>query len=110
DRFTYHSTGYVGSMHDSGDYKNNYLYQRPEDYFIGKEYLLADAAYALTTTVIPRFTNAVGEGLTFNILHGSARVKVEHAFGMLKLKFQSLSNLSIKIISQRDIDHASIGS
>lgn len=106
-RIIYLSTGYVGSMHDSHAYKETNLYKRPGDFFQWKEYLLADAAYSLTETVIPRYKNASGDELRFNQIHGSARVKVEHSFGMLKLKFQSLKSLPIRIDKRSDIQKAS---
>jgi len=77
--FTYFSADYVGSMHDSQAYKNIDLYHNVAQYFQGEDYLLADAAYVLSTTLIPRYSNAIGDQLEFNTLHGSARVKIEHA-------------------------------
>ncbi|KAG0289140.1 hypothetical protein BGZ97_006564 [Linnemannia gamsii] len=39
-------------------------------------------------------------------MHGSARASIENAFGMLKLKFQSLQNLPVQINSEADMDRA----
>lgn len=106
-RFTFVRTGYVGKMHDSAAYKATPLFMEPILFFHLNEYLLADAAYALTPTVIPRYKNADGDEASFNIYHGSARVVIEHAFGMLKLKFQSLQNIPVKIRSRSDAWKAS---
>ncbi|KAF9368963.1 hypothetical protein CPB97_004039 [Podila verticillata] len=59
--FIYFSTGYVGSMHDSQAYKNTELFLSKDEYFQGMDYLLADAAYALSPTVIPRYKNATDD-------------------------------------------------
>lgn len=40
-------------MHDSLAYKQSALYTDEATHFQGNEYLLADAAYALTKTVMP---------------------------------------------------------
>lgn len=106
-RFTFVSTGYIGSMHDAYAYKKTDLYSQPDDFFQGREYILGDAAYMVTRTVIPRYKNAQGYQARFNTLHGRARVVIEHAFGMLKLKFQSLQNLPVKINRRSDIGKAS---
>lgn len=78
-RFTFISTSYAGSMHDSVAYRNTSLYKEKEEYFKGKEYLLGDAGYALIPTVIARYRQAAGgsENAKFNSLHGKTRVKIE---------------------------------
>ncbi|KAG0368071.1 hypothetical protein BGZ54_002746, partial [Gamsiella multidivaricata] len=60
-------------------------------------------------TVIPRHkgTNNTQDELTFNLLHGSTRVKIEHAFGWLKLRWQSLQNLPVKVVKKKHIAKAS---
>lgn len=102
--FTYFSTGYIGSMHDSVAYKNTDLHMDQEAYFQGRQRLMADAAYGISPTIMPRYKNATGDQLTFNYLHGSARSKIENAFGMLKMKFQSLQNLPVPVKNAEDID------
>lgn len=108
-RFTFVSTGYVGSMNDSLAYRATRLHKDRDEFFQGKEYLLADAGYSITSTVIPRYkgTDITPQEHRFNGLHGSARVKIEHAFGWLKLKWQSLQNLPVKIDKKRHIGRAS---
>ncbi|GJJ74603.1 nuclease HARBI1 [Entomortierella parvispora] len=106
-RFTFVSTGYVGSMHDALAYKKCSLYTSADDFFRGRQYIIGDAAYMVSKTVIPRYRIPRGYQQRFNTLHGQARVIIEHAFGMLKLKFQSLQNLPIKITRRSDIAKAS---
>ncbi|KAF9543272.1 hypothetical protein EC957_000998, partial [Mortierella hygrophila] len=72
------------------------------------DYLLADAAYTLSETVPPRYRNGLNNAddpaqATFNIIHGSARVVIKNAFGVLKFKFQSLQNLPA-VNHLRDMD------
>lgn len=75
-RFTYASTGYIGSVHDSTAFKNPSLHRDKDRFFQGKEYLflLADAAYALRLTDISRYKNSTGDQLWFNHIHGVAPV------------------------------------
>ncbi|KAF9118419.1 hypothetical protein BG015_006620, partial [Linnemannia schmuckeri] len=42
----------------------------------------------------------------FNVAHASARVKIEHAFGLLKGKFKSLKELRVDIDTQKDMTDA----
>lgn len=108
-RFIYVSTGYIGSMNDSQAYSMTQLSTKKEDFFQGLEFILGDAGYANTPTVITRFKGNDAndpQRAAFNNIHGSARVKIEHAFGWLKLKWQSLQNLPIKIASVEDMYRA----
>ncbi|KAF9180864.1 hypothetical protein BGZ51_005828 [Haplosporangium sp. Z 767] len=79
----YFPSGNVGSVHDALVYKRAHLYTRKENFFQGQEYLLADAAYALTPTVILRFKDAADDEAKFNNYHSIAQVKIGHAFKML---------------------------
>ncbi|KAF9186985.1 hypothetical protein BGZ51_001612 [Haplosporangium sp. Z 767] len=106
-RFTYVSTSYVGLVYDSSAYKNSRHYKDKDQFFQRKRYLLTDAAYALTSSVILLYKNVTGDQERFNKFHGVTRVKIEHAFGMLKLKLQSLQNLLTSIGKSRDIGKVS---
>ncbi|KAF9544984.1 hypothetical protein EC957_011481 [Mortierella hygrophila] len=103
------SYGYVGSMNDSLACRATWLHKDRDELFQGKEDLLADAGYSIATTVIPRYKriDITAQEHRSNGLHGSARVKIEHAFGWLKLKRQSLQNLPVKIDKKRHINRAS---
>jgi len=96
-------------MNDSLAYRATRLHKDRDECFQGKEYLLADAGYSIASTVIPRYkgNDITAQEHRFNGLHGSARVKIEYAFGWLKLKWQSLKNLPAKIDKKRHIDRAS---
>lgn len=53
--FTSFATRYVGSMHDSLASRMCGLNRHEDDYFQEHDYLLADAAYTSTETVLPRY-------------------------------------------------------
>ncbi|KAG0313147.1 hypothetical protein BGZ97_010484 [Linnemannia gamsii] len=95
-------------MHNSTAYKRIYLYQDeatfPRQLFQGHEYLLADAAYSLSETVMPRYRNGTSGQVRFNSLLGSIRATIENAFGMLQLKFQSLQNHPVQVHCRSVLD------
>ncbi|KAF9178513.1 hypothetical protein BGZ51_007703 [Haplosporangium sp. Z 767] len=57
--FAYFGTGYLGRRHDSAAHKATEFATHPEVYFTGNEYILADAPYALSQRVIPRYKETV---------------------------------------------------
>lgn len=88
-RITKVISGYPGCVHDNVIYKESSLYEDPDKYFDGKEYLLADSAYACSKTVIPAFKALPGRQMSdtdafFNEKLSSARVAIEHCNGLLK--------------------------
>lgn len=106
--FIYFSTGYVGSIHDSAVYKDGKLFTEAHRYFQGEDYLLGDAAYALSTTLMTRYkgNNLIRDQNDFNKVHASARTKIEHGFGILKSQFRSLTNLRMNIDTNKGIRRA----
>lgn len=107
-RFIHFSTGYLGTQYDSSAYKATTLYTDQGRYFSGEDYLLADAAYALSSTVIPRFKGIVlpANKAKFNGQHARARAKIEHAFGMLKGKWAGLQRLRTHLLGMKHIQLA----
>ncbi|KAF9082603.1 hypothetical protein BGX27_004446, partial [Mortierella sp. AM989] len=77
---------YPGRMHDSAAYKTSKLYLNPENYFEGSEFILSDAAFAVSHILMPRYRGVREDRVEdkdkrrFNRHLGTARVKVEHAF------------------------------
>lgn len=111
--FTSFLTGYPSTYHDSTAYKTSRLYNYPSRYFEGFEYLLADAAYGTSETVMTRFKGKEPEAKTpgadaFNVEHASARIIVEHGFGILKMKWRGVRTLRYTIASQSDIGRVSM--
>lgn len=95
-------TGYSGSTHDSKMLKNCSLYKEPSQFFSGQEWIAGDSAYPLSNTIItPYRSNAQHldaiKRKQFNLQHSKFRVRVEHCFGILKGRFNSLKELRMRI-------------
>ena len=101
--------GYPASVHDSRCVSYSELVRDPLKFFSGNEYILADSAYSLSDTIITSFKQPLA-GMapysTFNYMHSSARVLVEHCIGRLKSRFQSLRGLRIQILDREDHERA----
>lgn len=91
-------------MHSSLAYKSTVLYAKRRTKFADNDYLLANAAYALSLTVIPQIKGAKSTAVEarFSILHRSACLKIENAFGWLKMKRQLFMSLPVKEITMED--------
>ncbi|KAF9913815.1 hypothetical protein FBU30_003024, partial [Linnemannia zychae] len=102
--FTFFFTGYVGSCHDSSAYKSSALFTQKDRYFSRNEYMLGDAAYGLSSTLLTGYRKHGGDRShdqnTFNALHSSVRVVIEHAFGLLKGRFACLKYLQVDIANE----------
>jgi DDE superfamily endonuclease len=92
------------TMHDSEVLNQSLFYKLPEETFFDDPsgYILGDSAYRLTNRVIKPFTapqlrrdDAHGTRKSFNKKLSSARVKVEHTFGLMKCRFPALANLHL---------------
>ena len=94
--------GYPGSVHDSRIYNNCSLSLDSSRYFDGAQWIADDSAYKLTPTVIvPYRKNAnVGSNAQRNVFNSTIskyRVRIEHCFGRLKDRFNSLKELRISL-------------
>lgn len=99
-RFIHASMGYTASTHDSTAFKNSGIYKNQTFFFQPEEYLLADKGYALERHIIVSFKEPLSRLPTnsdFNYQLSIPRVKIEHAFGMLKARFPTLFNLPLRI-------------
>ena len=94
-----------GAVHDSRVLNESDFYAHPRNYFQDeKGYILGDSAYRLTNRVIKPFSkkealdpNDRKTKFRFNSALSSARVKVEHTFGILKMRFPILRHLRMKL-------------
>jgi hypothetical protein len=106
-RFTYVACQYTCACADSMAFKATKLYQRPGNYLMDDDYLLADKAYELTSRCITPYKSPLadqreGGYRTFNRELASMRIKIEHAFGMLKARLPILRQLPVKIAGPED--------
>jgi hypothetical protein len=99
-RILYQHIGHVGSAHDSTIFRDTNLYQHPELFFHHESaYLIGDSAYRLTNYLVKPFTHPqliedeTGQRRQFNKRLSSARVSVEHAFGIMKGRFPILRRI-----------------
>lgn len=89
--------GEPGSLHDSRVLRKSKIYRKaqedPSVYFFNNTFLLGDTAYPSLDWLVPPFRdNGMLSSVErrFNVLHSSARVIVEHVFGLLKGRFRRL--------------------
>ena len=70
--------------------------------FSGSEWLAGDSAYKLTPSLITPFKGNATEGTLlqrniFNRTFSQYRIRIEHCFGLLKERFNSLKELKMQI-------------
>ncbi|KAI8117724.1 putative nuclease HARBI1 [Lucilia cuprina] len=85
--------GYPGSSHDSWIYQNSTIFNKINSY-CGENYLLGDSAYPCSKHLITPYRD--NGHLTINIKLSSARVSIEHTFGILKQRFRQLYYCKLK--------------
>ena len=77
-------------------------------YFDPEEYILADKAYALERHIITPYKEPASRqpnNATFNKQFAKTRVKIEHAFGVLKARWPTLRNIPVRIGENREQGH-----
>lgn len=96
--------GHIASTHDSTAFKASSLYRDRQKLLNDSEYLLADKAYQLDKHLITPFKQPYphhSQYSTFNKAHSRQRIRIEHAFGVLKSRWASLKGgLPIRIRSR----------
>lgn len=101
-----YSVGAVGSTHDSEAFQDTRVFKNPRLLRPG-EWIWGDSAYyPVRPWCIPPFKTPTNGELTrqqkqFNYLLSSVRVSVEHAFGLLKGRWQSLKEIRIQVSDER---------
>lgn len=99
-RFIWVSMSHTASAHDSTVFKSSPLYRDIQRFFTQDEYVLADKAYALERHVITPYKDPIAKRPThsaFNYALSTPRVRIEHAFGILKARWPSLSDIPLRI-------------
>ncbi|XP_065356325.1 uncharacterized protein LOC135950720 [Calliphora vicina] len=103
--------GYPGSVHDARIYNNCELSVNSKKFLTGAEWLVGDSAYKLTGTVVTPFrANSselnLKERTNFNKTLSRYRIRIEHCFGLMKERFNSLKELKIQIKNKSSVKHA----
>lgn len=111
-RIRYLETGFFGSSHDMRVLNESDFGQNPTKYCIGNEYILGDGGYSAFHYLVPvskkpRNGTTADDDQRFNTYISQMRIKIEHAFGILKARFQSLKQLRLQITSKEDVAFAS---
>lgn len=84
----------------------------PQAHFDAGQYLIGDSAFVPNNYMVPPYKRARNTAYLppdrhkFNQAVASARVVVEHTFGMLKMRFQSLRSLRSQIDTQLDLERS----
>ena len=97
-----YSVGHTGSVHDSWAFRSTRTSKEHERIFGPDEWMWADSAYPSETWSVSPFKKPAKRELspdqkTFNYHLSKIRIRVEHAIGLLKGRFQSLFELRIQI-------------
>ncbi|KZT66355.1 hypothetical protein DAEQUDRAFT_654579, partial [Daedalea quercina L-15889] len=108
-----YAVGKPGSAHDATGFKDTYFYKHHEELLQSDEWIWADSAFTLTQWLITPFKAPRGKQLTrrqrrFNYYLSKIRVAVEHAIGLLKIRWQSLKELRIHITDEVKLAYATM--
>lgn len=94
--FTSVLAGNVGSVHDARIFRlssvSQYI-QNPETYFPNNSHLLGDSAYGIHSHIMVPFKDnghLTRRQKNFNFCLSSARISIERAFGLWKVRWRSL--------------------
>ncbi|KAE8251130.1 hypothetical protein A4X03_0g6410 [Tilletia caries] len=102
-RFRFLHLGFPGSAHDQRVYRASALAQNPDHHFSKDEFILSDSGYTSDAHLVSLFRRFRGQSsvsaaqIGFNQHASCRRVLVEHAFELLKLRWQSLRALPISL-------------
>ncbi|KZT64952.1 hypothetical protein DAEQUDRAFT_658196, partial [Daedalea quercina L-15889] len=94
-------------------FQDTYFYKNHASVLHPWEWIWADSAYTLAPWLITPFKAPRGGRLTreqrqFNYYLSKIRVAVEHAFGLLKARWQSLRELRIHITDEVKLAYATM--
>ncbi len=92
-RFTYICADRPNLHHDAWIFASISIYRNPRQYFSLREYLLGDAAYSNTSYLIGPYKSPYirkKSNWQFNRKLSNIRVDIEHAFRMLKSRWESV--------------------
>ncbi|CCX33325.1 Similar to Putative nuclease HARBI1; acc. no. Q8BR93 [Pyronema omphalodes CBS 100304] len=87
------------ASHDARIFDGFLLHQRHQDFFEHGEYLIGDSAYTATDRMVSLYKQPYPSAAhaVFNSTLCAQRIAIEHTFGILKARFPSITNMSIRI-------------
>lgn len=89
-RIRYFNMGWPGCVHDQRMLYNSKLYTKPSTFFADKEYVLGDSGLVADPMLMPVIKQSrplTGDEERYNAVVKSARINVEHCFGLFKGRF-----------------------
>ena len=104
-------TGFSNITHESRVWAATQIHQHPIQYFTPGQYLLGDSAYSPTKYMIPLYKalhTLRHSNQKFNRRLSSIRIDIEHAFGMLKSQWKSLTGLRLILTNHHQYEYACI--
>ncbi|XP_044766215.1 putative nuclease HARBI1 [Coccinella septempunctata] len=100
--FTYIFVGFPGSAHDSRVFQNSSLYHQieshgPQKFFDENFHLIGDSAFGLRSWLMTPYkgNNLTRKQKKHNYMLSADRVKIEHAFGLLKGRWRRLQYINV---------------
>ncbi|XP_064462095.1 uncharacterized protein LOC135372408 [Ornithodoros turicata] len=85
--------GHTGKTHDAEAFRRSFIVDELARICADKYHILGDAAYALREYILTPYRdygNLTPQQLNFNLCLSQTRVRIEHAFGLLKNRFRQL--------------------
>ena len=110
-RFIYILAGWPNSQHDARIYSSTNLQRHPENYFAPSKYLLDNAAYTNTSHLVSPYKSPLTnekQNRRFNRKLCRIRIDIEHAFGIFKGRWGSLTRLRLLLKSKESYKFAFI--
>jgi hypothetical protein len=104
-KFIYFLCEWSNSQHDQRVFSADDLHQHSTSYFSSDQYLLDDSVYTNTLYVITLYKVSHTkhfEVRRFNRRLSRVRIDIEHAFGMLKDRWKSLTELRLRIRDRKN--------
>ncbi|XP_064470212.1 putative nuclease HARBI1 [Ornithodoros turicata] len=90
-RILFVNARYPGSCHDASVWAASQLCREAPTIFEDGEWLIGDSAHSLQPWLMtPVRTSTTQEEIDYNDAHSRTRVRIEHCFGMLKMRFRCL--------------------
>lgn len=107
-KIRYLASGFHGSSHDMKCLTESQFHLNTESFFSGEQYVLGDGGYKPYHYLVPISRKPPRKTMTksnekFGTYIAMMRIKIEHSFGILKERLQSLKKIPTKIRNRKDM-------